>query len=59
MPCALQAFANLNPMTYIVSAVRARPITGDLSALPIDIAAILVFDLTAIFVLASLGASTR
>ncbi len=52
MPPALQAFANLNPMTYIVSAVRALLITGDLSALPLDIEAIILFDL-AIFALAS------
>lgn len=39
-------------MTYIVSAVRALLITADLSALPIDIAAIIVFDL-AIFAPAS------
>ena len=52
MPPILQWFSSINPMTYMVSASRALLITGDLSMLWVDIAAILAFDL-AIFWLAS------
>lgn len=52
MPSWLQAFANVNPMTYIISALRSLLITGNLSVLPIDIAVIVVFDLV-LFALAS------
>ena len=52
MPPILQAFSTINPMTYMVSACRSLLITGDLSMLGVDIAAILIFDL-AIFWLAA------
>ena len=45
MPPILQAFSAVNPMTYMVSALRALLITGDLSSLGIDLAAIIAFDL--------------
>ncbi len=45
MPKALQVLAQLNPMSYVVDAVRSLTITGDLSRLGLDILAILVFDL--------------
>ncbi len=53
MPPALQWFAAINPMTYMVGACRALLITGDLSGLWLDMAAILLFDLV-IFALSSL-----
>ncbi len=44
MPPFLQAFATINPMTYMVNAIRGLLISGDLSTLPIDILAIALFD---------------
>ena len=44
MPPLLRSFASVNPMTYVVEATRALLITGDLSRLSTDCAAILVFD---------------
>ncbi len=44
MPAFLQFFARLNPMTYMVSAIRGLLITGDVSLLATDFAAILIFD---------------
>jgi len=44
MPPLLQAFALVNPMTYMVDAARALLITGDLAQLPLDFAVIIVFD---------------
>ena len=37
MPAWLQAVALVNPLSYVVSAIRALLITGDLSHLPIDL----------------------
>ncbi len=45
MPPIIQAFARINPMTYMVSAVRGLLITGNLAGLPTDIAAIIAFDI--------------
>lgn len=45
MPKALQVLAQVNPMSYVVDAVRSLTITGDLSRLGLDILAILIFDL--------------
>ena len=47
IPEFLQFFAIINPTTYIVGAVRALLITGDLSQLPLDILFILLFDAVA------------
>lgn len=44
MPPVLQFFATLNPMTYMVSAVRGLLITGNISLLSTDISVILIFD---------------
>jgi ABC-2 type transport system permease protein len=44
MPYILQLFATVNPMTYIVDALRGLLITGNLSQLPLDIVVILIFD---------------
>ena len=52
MPPILQMISIVNPMTYMVSALRALLTTGDLSSLAIDLAAILAFEL-AIFWLAA------
>ena len=52
MPYALQLFARINPMTYMVSAVRGLLVSGDTSLLLTDIAAILIFD-AIIFTIAS------
>ena len=43
MPPILQQFAAVNPMTYMVDALRGLLITGDLSALPIDAVVIVAF----------------
>lgn len=53
MPPLLQSFASINPMTYMVDALRGLLITGDLSQLPLDLGAIALFDIV-IFTLASL-----
>ncbi|MEM3815785.1 MAG: ABC transporter permease, partial [Candidatus Bathyarchaeia archaeon] len=52
MPWIMQCIAHFNPMSYIVDAVRSLMITGDLTSLPIDLAAILAFD-TVMFIIAS------
>ncbi len=44
MPQTLQYFAMINPMSYVVDAVRGLLISGDLSNLAIDLAAIALFD---------------
>ncbi|MEM2364593.1 MAG: ABC transporter permease [Candidatus Bathyarchaeia archaeon] len=44
MPQPLQYFALINPMSYVVDAVRGLLISGDLSNLAIDLAAIALFD---------------
>jgi ABC-2 type transport system permease protein len=54
MPVALQYFAHFNPMSYVVDAVRGLMISGDLSGLPLDIGAIVLFDLI-MFVVASVS----
>jgi ABC-2 type transport system permease protein len=52
MPLILQEFSRFNPMSYIVDAVRALTISGDLTSLPLDLAAIALFD-AVMFVVAS------
>ena len=42
MPTALQYVAKVNPMTYLVDAMRAMLLTGDYSGLPTDIFALLI-----------------
>lgn len=54
MPPALQYFSAVNPMSYVVDAVRGLLITADLSNLLIDVAAIAVFDVV-MFALASVN----
>jgi ABC-2 type transport system permease protein len=54
MPDALKYFSTVNPLSYVVDAVRGLLITGDLSNLLIDIAAIAVFDIV-LFILASIS----
>ncbi len=54
MPPALQYVALVNPLTYAVDAVRGLLISGDLSNLAVDVAAILVFDVV-IFAVASVS----
>jgi ABC-2 type transport system permease protein len=44
----------VNPLSYIVDAVRSLLITGDLAQLPMDIAAIAIFDV-AMFIIASIS----
>jgi ABC-2 type transport system permease protein len=54
MPAWLKAIAGINPLSYVVDAMRALLVTGDLTSLPLDMVAILVA--TAVFVvLASLS----
>jgi ABC-2 type transport system permease protein len=45
MPQALQYFAAVNPLSYVVDAVRGLMISGNLSSLLADVAFITVFDL--------------
>jgi ABC-2 type transport system permease protein len=54
MPQILRDFSAVNPLSYVVDAVRALMITGDLSNLLIDVAAIAIFDVV-MFVLASIS----
>jgi len=54
MPPILREFALFNPMSYAVDVIRALIITGALTSVPIDIAAITLFD-TIMFVAASLS----
>jgi len=54
MPPILQQFATFNPMSYVVDAVRNLMITGDLANLPIDLAAIALFD-AVMFIAASVS----
>ena len=54
MPQILKDFSTINPMSYVVDAVRGLMITGDLSNLLIDIIAIVIFDV-AMFVAASVN----
>ena len=54
MPPALQYVALVNLLTYAVDAVRGLLISGDLSNLAVDVAAILVFDVL-IFAVASVS----
>lgn len=44
MPTVLQWLSIVNPLSHVVGAVRALMITGDLTGLPLDLAAILLFD---------------
>ncbi|MCX6801707.1 MAG: ABC transporter permease [Candidatus Diapherotrites archaeon] len=53
MPEPFQIFAKINPMTYVVDAMRSLMITGNLSQLPLDIAAIAIF-VVVVFTAASL-----
>jgi len=57
MPTIVQYIAVFNPMSYGVDAVRSLMISGDLSGLLLDIAAIALFDVV-MFVIAS-ASSTR
>lgn len=54
MPDALRYFSTVNPLSYVVDAVRGLMITGDLSNLWIDLIAIGIFDIV-MFILASVS----
>ncbi|MCZ7369654.1 MAG: ABC transporter permease [Candidatus Methanoperedens sp.] len=54
MPTVLQYFAIFNPLIYAVDAARGLMISGDLTNLPYDIAAIAIFD-TIMFAAASIS----
>jgi ABC-2 type transport system permease protein len=54
MPGWLKAIAAINPLSYVVDAMRCLLITGDLSNLPLDILAIAIATI-ALIVLASLS----
>jgi ABC-2 type transport system permease protein len=54
MPPILQYFALVNPMSYVVDAVRGFLVSGDLSGLGMDLAAIAIFD-AAMFAAASIS----
>lgn len=54
MPTALQYFAIINPLTYAVDAVRGLMISGDLTNLLPDVAAVAIFDVV-MFTVASIS----
>jgi ABC-2 type transport system permease protein len=54
MPPILREISAINPLSYVVDAVRGLLITGNLSTLPVDLAAVAIFDVV-LFVLASIG----
>jgi ABC-2 type transport system permease protein len=54
MPPILREFSSINPLSYVVDAVRGLLITGELSNIILDIVAITIFD-TIMFVAASLS----
>jgi ABC-2 type transport system permease protein len=54
MPAPLQTLALVNPMSYVVDAVRSLLITGNLVNLPLDLLVILIFD-AVMFLIASLS----
>jgi ABC-2 type transport system permease protein len=54
MPQIIQAISTFNPVSYVVDALRALMITGNLASLPIDLVALAVFD-AMMFVLASIS----
>lgn len=54
MPEIMQWIALFNPMSYVVDAVRSLTITGNLSSLPMDLAAIMLFDIV-MFIVASIN----
>lgn len=54
MPSILREFSAYNPLSYVVDAVRGLLITGDLSNIIVDLAAITLFD-TVLFILASIS----
>lgn len=52
MPEIMQWIARFNPLSYVVDAVRSLIISGDLTNLPADLAAIIIFD-AIMFIIAS------
>ncbi|MEM2341454.1 MAG: ABC transporter permease [Candidatus Bathyarchaeia archaeon] len=54
MPEIMQWIARFNPLSYVVDAVRSLIISGDLIHLPVDLAAIIIFD-AIMFVIASIN----
>jgi len=54
MPPILRELSLVNPLSYVVSAVRGLLITGDISNLLLDVTAIIVFD-AVMFTLASIS----
>jgi ABC-2 type transport system permease protein len=54
MPPLLREFSTVNPLSYVVDAVRGLLITGDLSNLLVDLIAVAVFD-AVLFVVASIS----
>jgi ABC-2 type transport system permease protein len=54
MPPIIREFSTFNPMSYVVDAVRSLLITGNISNLPSDLAAITIFDII-MFIAASIS----
>jgi ABC-2 type transport system permease protein len=54
MPQILRDFSAVNPLSYVVDAVRGLLITGDLTNLLIDVSAIAIFDVV-MFIVASIS----
>jgi ABC-2 type transport system permease protein len=54
MPPILREFSTFNPLSYVVDAVRGLLITGNILNLPLDVAAIAIFDVI-MFIIASIS----
>ncbi|MGY0287159.1 MAG: hypothetical protein ACUX7D_00105 [Candidatus Methanodesulfokora washburnensis] len=54
MPPILREFSSINPLSYVVDAVRGLIITGEISNFPLDIVAITIFDVI-MFIVASIS----
>lgn len=54
MPPILKELSSVNPLSYVVDAVRSLLITGDFSRLPLDAVAIIMFDVV-MFIIASIS----
>jgi ABC-2 type transport system permease protein len=54
MPPVLRELSLVNPLSYVVDAVRSLMITGDISRLPVDLLVIATFDIV-MFIVASIS----
>ena len=50
MPHIFRELSSVNPLSYVVDAVRSLMITGNIVQLPLDIAAIAIFDVVMLII---------